>query len=271
MSARIDLDRLQASLHTKWLGQNIFFSKAIDSTNDWAKELAKLGAQEGTVAFAETQTAGRGRLNREWVSPKGGLWLSVILRPETKSTEAAKLMFIAGLAVARVLHRLYGLAAEVKWPNDVLVDGKKICGILGETNATRNAVSFVILGIGINANFNVNKTLPKTLRETATSLQSMLGQRVKLEELFLALMEEIEKLYDTYKTVGFSTILGEWKKCAGFLNKLVEVACANERLIGVACDVDCEGALLLKLKDGRMKRILVGDVSFPEQIRFCLK
>ena len=252
-------------MHTKWLGHNIFFSKVIDSTNDWAKELAKLGAQEGTVAFAETQTAGHGRLRREWVSPKGGLWFSVILRPETQSAEAAKLMFIAGLAVARVLRRLYGLAAEVKWPNDVLVDGKKICGILGETNAACKTASFVILGIGINANFNLDKFLPDALRETVTSLQSMLGQKVKLEELFLALMEETEKLYDTYKTVGFSTILGEWKKCAGFLDKLVEVACASERLIGVACDVDCEGALLLKLKDGRMKRILVGDVSLPEE------
>lgn len=252
-------------MHTKCLGHNIFFSKVIDSTNDWAKELAKLGAQEGTVVIAETQTAGHGRLSREWISPKGGLWFSVILRPETNSTEAANLMFIAGLAVARVLHKLYGLNTEVKWPNDVLVDGKKVCGILGETNAAYKIASFVILGIGINANFDVDSALPEALRETVTSLQTMLGQKVKLEELFMALMEEIERLYGTHKAVGFPTILGEWKKYAGFLNKSVEVACANERLIGLACDVDCEGALLLKLKDGRIKRILVGDVSLPEE------
>jgi BirA family biotin operon repressor/biotin-[acetyl-CoA-carboxylase] ligase len=188
------VEKLQEGLCARRFGNSIFFSRAVGSTNDWAKELAEHGAAEGTVAIAETQTAGRGRLDRTWVSPKGGLYFSVILRPRLKPAEAVRLVFVAGLAVAEALSEKHGLKAETKWPNDVLVNGRKVCGILSEMNATGEKVNFVILGVGVNANFDVKKALPEELWESATSLECELGRRVELEELFRMLLEKLERV-----------------------------------------------------------------------------
>jgi len=259
--AKIKLDRLQEGLSTKRLGHNIFFSSKIDSTNNWAKELAAYGASEGTVVIAETQTAGRGRFGREWVSPSGGLWFSVILKPKLRPTEVVKLTLVSGLAVAKVLHEIYGLKTETKWPNDVQLNGKKICGILTETNTTGEVVNFVVIGIGVNTNFDVEKAFPEPLRKVATSLENELGRKVSLEELFRALIKRLENLYDLFLKDGFNPILEEWKKYAGFLNCQVEVANQDKRLSGLALDVDHECALVLRLEDGSVRRVFVGDVS----------
>jgi BirA family biotin operon repressor/biotin-[acetyl-CoA-carboxylase] ligase len=261
VTTSIRVDRLQENLKTKRLGRNIFFSHEIGSTNVWAKELATYGAVDGAVTIAETQTAGHGRLGREWISPEGGLWFSVILRPKLRVTQAAKLVFVAGLAVARVLHEMYRLTVEVKWPNDVLVNGKKICGILLETNATGEAVNFVVVGIGINANFDANEAFPEKYRTIATSLESELGRRIRLEGLFKALLEELETVYDLYIQRGFAMILEQWKKYARFLGKKVEVTSKDERLTGLAYDVSLEGALILRFEDGTTRPIFAGDVT----------
>ena len=129
---------------------------------------------EGTVVVAEVQTSGRGRLGREWFSPKGGLWFSVVLRPKTEASEAAKLVFAASLAVADALGEFCGLHAETKWPNDVLVKGKKICGILAEINSTGKNVNYAVVGVGLNANFKVKEALPKEVVETATSIEDLI-------------------------------------------------------------------------------------------------
>jgi BirA family biotin operon repressor/biotin-[acetyl-CoA-carboxylase] ligase len=261
VATSIRVDRLQENLKTKRLGRNIFFSHEIGSTNIWAKELATHGTVEGAVTIAETQTAGHGRLGREWVSPEGGLWFSVILRPKLRVTQAGKLVFVAGLAVARVLHEMYRLTVEVKWPNDVLVNGKKICGILLETNATGEAVNFVVVGIGINASFDANKAFPEKYRTIATSLESELGRRICLEGLFRALLEELETIYDLYTQSGFAMILEQWKKYARFLGKNVEVTSKDERLAGLAYDVSLDGALILRFEDGTTRPIFAGDVT----------
>jgi len=258
------VDRLQEGLRTKSLGRNILFSHSVASTNDWARELAKLSAPEGTVAIAETQTSGRGRLSRKWVSPIGGLWFSVILRPKLPANKAAKLVFAAGLAVAEVLRELYSLPAETKWPNDVLVHDRKVCGILTEMNTTGKKVNYAIVGVGINANFNA-KVFPDSLRETVTSLETKLGRKIRLEELFKALLERLECLYGLFLSGGSGSILDRWKSYAGFLGHQVEVAGQTERLSGLAVDVDNEGALILRLEDGAMKRVLAGDVSLKKR------
>jgi len=258
---KLNVDRLQEGLRTKRFGKNIIFLREVGSTNDLAKELAAYGAAEGTVVVAETQTAGRGRLGRGWVSPVGGLWFSVVLRPELKPAEAVRLVFVAGLAVAEVLRELYGLKAETKWPNDVLVKGRKICGILTEMNTIGEKVNYVIVGVGVNANFDVAKVFPEDLRKVGTSLENELGRKVRLEELFRALLEKLENIYGLFLEEGFGPVLGKWKTYAGFLNCQVEVASGTEKWVGLAFDVRDDGSLILRLKDGTVKRVFIGDVT----------
>ena len=150
---------------------------------------------------------------------------------------------------------------ETKWPNDVLVDGKKICGILSEMRMLGEAVDFVVLGVGVNANFDVKENLPENLLDIAISLETALGKKVRLEELLCVLVGRLKEIYDLFLKEGLASVLVEWKKYAGFLGHSVEVLDGTERLVGAALNVDGEGALTLKLEDGSKKRIFVGDVS----------
>lgn len=261
MSIDIRLEKFQEGLCTKRFGKCVLFSRKVNSTSDWAKKLVKMGAEEGTVTAAQTQTAGRGRLGREWISPRGGLWFSIILRPNQKASEAAKLVFVASLAVAEVLHEKYGLRTETKWPNDVLVSGKKICGILAEMSTKDEKVNYVILGVGVNANFCPDDVFPNSVRINATSIENELGKKIRLENFLKVLLERMEMIYDRYLEAGFSYLLEEWKKYARFLGHRVVVRDRKERLNGLALDVDIEGALVLKLEQG-IRRIHVGDIAF---------
>jgi BirA family biotin operon repressor/biotin-[acetyl-CoA-carboxylase] ligase len=260
VSPTINVNKVQEGLQTRLIGRRIISLAEVGSTNDYAKKLAAYGAGEGTVVVAETQAAGHGRLGRRWVSPRGGLWFSVILRPEIRAAYAVRLVFVAGLAVAETLCNLYGLKVETKWPNDVLVDGRKICGILSEMNSIGERVTFVTIGIGVNANF-AKTNLPEELGERATSLVDELGRKIQLEKLLIALLENLEATYGVFKEGAFVSLLSEWKKYATFLGREVEVVYGDEKVCGVAMDIDDEGALLLKLNDGATKRVLVGDVS----------
>jgi biotin-[acetyl-CoA-carboxylase] ligase BirA-like protein len=262
VSRNIKLEKFQKILRTTRFGRPVFFSREVNSTNDWAKELAKIGAEEGTITIAQTQTAGKGRLSREWISPKGGLWFSIVLRPHQKASEAAKLVFVASLAVVEVLHEKYGLRTETKWPNDVLVNGKKICGLLAEMNTEGENVNYVILGVGVNANFHTDDVFPESVKTTATSTENELGKKIRLESLLEALLEKMERIYDRYVEDGFAPLLERWKTYAEFLGHKIVVTDQNEMLNGLALDVDVEGALILKLEDGKTRRILVGDVVF---------
>lgn len=248
-------------MQTKKVGKQIFFLHEVDSTNNLAKELAGYGAVEGTVVIAETQKTGRGRKGREWCSPKGSLYFSVILRPECDSCEVVKLVFVAGLAVAEVLSKKYGLEVAVKWPNDVLVNEKKICGLLSEMSVAGEKVNYVVVGVGVNANVDVVGVFPESLRNIATSLEVELGRKVELNELFRALLESLDVFYEQFLKEGTGKIIDKWKKYAVFLGHQVIVVDEVETLKGLALDVDNEGALVLKLKDGTLKRVFVGDVS----------
>jgi BirA family biotin operon repressor/biotin-[acetyl-CoA-carboxylase] ligase len=214
---------------------------------------------------AGRQTAGRGRYGREWISSKGGLWFSIILRPEQSVSQATKLVFAASLAVAKVLHEKYGLRTETKWPNDVLVDGRKICGILVETRSSDRELVFVILGIGINANVHSNTFFPASIGSTATSVQDELGRKVRLSSLLLMVLEELERLYDLFLAMGFQSILAGWKKFANFIGQEVVVTDHGEAFRGMACDIDKDGQLVLRLNDGSLRRFHSGTVSMSKQ------
>jgi BirA family biotin operon repressor/biotin-[acetyl-CoA-carboxylase] ligase len=258
--ATMNVGRVREELRTKLVGRSIIFRHAVASTNVLAKELASLGAQDGTVIIAETQTCGRGRLGSEWVSPAGGLWFSVVLTPGVEPSAASRLVFVAGLAVAKALRELYGLDVAVKWPNDVLVCGKKVSGILAEMSTRGQGADHVVLGIGVNANFEVS-ILPERLWRNATSLRTELGRRINLERLLGVILEELEGAYDLFLNGQFAFVLEEWKGFARFLGSEVEVASAGEDLVGLALDVDGDGALVLRLEDGMLRRVFVGDVS----------
>jgi len=259
--SKIKIDSFQKGLRTRRFGRSILFCNEVGSTNEWAKELATFGAAEGTVAVAETQTAGHGRLGREWFSPRGGLWFSVILRPKLVAREATELVFTAGLAVAEALQRLYGLRVETKWPNDIMVNGRKVCGILAEMNTTDEAINYFIVGIGVNANFEVENCFPPEFATSATSLKAEVGKEVNVEELFRALIEELEGAYDLFNEKGSESILAEWKKYAVFLGRDVEVRVGTGTWRGVAVNVDDDGSLMVKLEDGKVKHVYDGDVS----------
>lgn len=264
MLTEVELRKLRDRLHTECFGKHVFFSRKVGSTNEWAKELAEKGAAEGTVTLAQVQTAGRGRLGREWISPRGGLWFSIILRPNQKAQQAAKLVFVASLAVAEVLHQKYGLRTKTKWPNDVLVNGRKICGILAEMNTKGEYVNHVILGVGLNANFSVNDSLPDQLKTEAISIETELGKKIRLENLLEALLEKMEAVYYSFLETGFRPVLERWKLYAEFLGKRIVANEEHQSLKGVASDVDVDGALIMKLENGATRRILVGDIAFAK-------
>jgi len=267
MSSKLNLSTLQHNLKTHVIGKTVLFLAETDSTNLWAKRLARSGAQEGAITVAGTQSSGRGRLDRRWYSPKGGLWFSVVLRPKIHASQVSQLTLMTALSVIQTLRDLYGIEAEAKWPNDVLVNGRKICGILGEANSEGNIVSFVIMGIGLNANFDVDKALPKSIAASATSLGTEMGHMIELEQLLTTLLKRLEADYDIYARGGFSHIVAKWKEHANFLGREVDVIDQQRTFKGVAQDIDANGALAVRLKDGTLRSFLAADVSLNPKPR----
>jgi len=262
---KFNVNRVQEGLRARRFGRRLIFLREVGSTNDLAKELASYGAVEGTVVVAETQRAGRGRLGRTWFSPAGGLYFSVVLRPNVRAGAAVTLVFVASLAMVKVLRELYGLRVETKWPNDVLVNGKKVCGILAEMKMTGEIVKFVVVGIGVNANVNVEEAFPEELRSSVTSLENKFRKKVELEVLFRALLEKLESVYELFVKEGFASVLKEWKKYASFVGCRVEVTSGTEKWVGLALDVESDGSLVMRLEDGTVKHVFVGDISLRQK------
>ncbi len=252
--------RIKEGPQTDFIGQEIHHFNEVTSTNDVAKELAAKGAEEGTVVVSEGQTLGRGRLSREWASPQGGLWFSIVLRPKVAPKDASKLTFVAAVAVTRVIRETFDLEAEIKWPNDVLIGGKKVCGILTETSTKGDAVDFVVVGVGINANVSLD-SFPESLRDSLTSLKEELKEDIDREEFLCVLLEELERYYVTFTQKKFALIFEELRNLAGFLGQYVEVTSFDEKIIGKAVDVDQDGALMVKLSNGTVRKVLSGDVT----------
>jgi len=256
---RIQLSKVKESLRTRILGRTILHFRELPSTNEIAKELAVKGVREGTIVVAETQTGGRGRFKRDWASPEGGLWFSIVLRPRVQPKQAPMLTLLASVAVANTITQLYGLGAEIKWPNDVLVNQKKVCGILTEGQTRDGTLNFAILGIGINANFNIEAFSPP-LRETATALKEELGRDIEREILFCRLLGEVESYYELLQGGKLEAILNDWRRLTGFLGSYVVIQSDGGKVEGWAVDLDSDGALIIKLKDQTSVRVTSGDI-----------
>jgi len=221
------------------------------STMNVAKELAKRGTEEETIVIAESQTHGRGRLGRDWLSPMGGIYITLILRPKISPIYAPRINLMASVAVAKAIRKFFGLKAELKWPNDVLIEGKKVCGILAEMEAETDVVNFVNVGIGINVN---NPIFPYA--KMATSLKEELGKEVSRKEFLNSVLKEINE-QQVLLTKG--DLLEEWKSLSATLNKDVRIVAPGEEIIGRAIDIDASGALILRSQDGSLRSAIAGD------------
>lgn len=247
---------LTRRLGTETLGRNVVIEDAVSSTNDEAKRLAEAGEPEGTVVIARRQGAGRGRVGKNWVSPEGGLYLSVILRPRIDPTEAPKMTLLAGLAVAETLRDL-GVDARIKWSNDVVLGGRKVSGVLTEMAAEENAVKYVVLGVGINANLGP-EDLPEELRKDSAFLREELGHDVDLRDLAASLLGNLETRYDQFREKGFRPIRDAWRELSETLGREVRIETRRENFIGHAVGLSRDGALVVELPDGELKRVTGG-------------
>ena len=254
---------IQENLQTKIIGagKNFFYKTSIDSTNNFAKKIATEGAADGTVIVAEEQTGGKGRLERNFFSPKGkSILFSVILRPKCTPKDAPKFTLMAAVAVAQAMER-FNLRAEIKWPNDIMHGDKKIVGILTEMNAEIEQVNFIVVGIGINVNIS-KKEFPADIKKIASSLSELAGKKILRREFFKTLLEEFDKLYLTVRAEGFEKIFDLWKKFNITLGHEVKVISAEsgESFFGTAIDIDADGALIVETEEGR-QTVYAGDVS----------
>ncbi|MDP3878821.1 MAG: biotin--[acetyl-CoA-carboxylase] ligase [Dehalococcoidales bacterium] len=242
-------------LETRFIGQRAIYFPSLTSTMDIARQEARQGAAEGTVIIADEQTAGRGRLQRAWLSPGGSIAVSVILRPPLDHLPS--LVMLASLSVVHSIKLTTGLKAQIKWPNDVLLYGKKVCGILIENDLKGRRVNHAIIGIGINVNLKLSD-FPE-IRQIATSLSDELGGAVSRLDVLRSLLVEMERLYLGLSTGG--TVYEEWRDNLVTLGKRVRVTTGEGVYEGTAEDVARDGSLLVRGGDGKLNRIVAGDVT----------
>lgn len=258
-------DDLQSRLGTtRVVGRDIRVFERTTSTNDVVSRLANGGVAEGMVVFAESQSHGRGRLGRAWISPpRKGLWFSVLLRPDIAPQTATQLNIAAATALARAITIQTGITPEIKWPNDVLIGGKKVVGILTELSAELDHVKEVILGIGVDANLDAGE-FPPELRKTATSLKIETGHAVDRPALAVTILRELDDDYDRIRRGQFDTIAEEWQEHCTTIGNHVAIRVGERVIRGRAESLDGDGALLLRTQHGHLERIVGGDVTMEK-------
>jgi BirA family transcriptional regulator, biotin operon repressor / biotin---[acetyl-CoA-carboxylase] ligase len=259
---KLELTDLLTKLATKRLGRSIKFYESVDSTQNVAHQLVNEGAAEGTIVLADKQTAGRGRMGRKWHSPQGkGIWVSIILRPAIPLQFTPQLTLLVAVALCRAIRAFTELPVGIKWPNDLLIGGKKICGILLESSAEDERLKHVIAGVGISANL-VADDFPPDIREVATSLAMELGKPLDRTELLCRFLLELEQLYELYLTEGFAPIKLLWEALNVSLHRPVRSQTPQGVIEGIAESMDDSGALAVRHADGTLTKIYSGDVEF---------
>jgi BirA family biotin operon repressor/biotin-[acetyl-CoA-carboxylase] ligase len=257
-------EEIQTELDTKTFGSSIHYLEEVASTQDEARRLAESGAAEGTLVVAEVQAAGRGRRDRHWISPpRAGIYVSLILRPHLEPFNIAQMPIVAGIGVCESIAEITDLQPRMKWPNDVLVEGKKVAGILAEMSAEPERIHYVILGIGINVNTPVS-AFPDNLQPTAISLADASGRLVSRRMLVQALLQKLEALYDQFQRTGFQALRERCRRWDKTIRSLVEIQDASGSFVGYALDIDEDGALLVKDREGFVRRVLAGDATLRQ-------
>lgn len=250
---------IKHNLCTEVLGQEIWYKEEMDSTNNTAKALAREGAKEGLLVIADRQSQGKGRLGRSWASPAGtGIWMSLVLRPHILPRYASQLTLIAGLNMCEAIQEITGLEARIKWPNDIVINGKKVCGILTEMSAEMEGINYIVLGIGVNVNMAY---FPEEL-PYASSLAREGKKEYSRKEIIKDFLEKFEKDYKAYKKQpDLIAIIERYEKNCITLHKKVKLLMSNEELIAKATGINSEGELIVILEDGSSKVVASGEVS----------
>jgi BirA family biotin operon repressor/biotin-[acetyl-CoA-carboxylase] ligase len=251
---------LKERLAEKKIGSVVRYFQEIDSTNIMAYRLALEGAPEGVIVVADTQTKGRGRLSRAWYSPSGtNIYVSMILRPQIEPAMASQITLMAGVAVASLFSGYCPEGVSIKWPNDVLIRGKKACGILTEMKASAAGVDFIILGIGLNINMN-REDFDLSLRDTATSLRMETGSMHDRLDVISKLFDFIDKWYKVFLRAGFVGLRDTWMSHADILGKRIKVIFKDEIQTGMVTGIDNDGTILIEGENGVIQRVIAGDV-----------
>lgn len=253
------MNTIQDILKTRWLGQNYLYFDQVDSTNNKAYEAAENKAPMGTVIAAGTQTQGRGRRGRQWQSPIGdGLWFSLILRPALAPKEAMALTLVTAVGICRGLDHYQGLGAAIKWPNDIWVDQRKLCGILSEMKAEDNKVQYVVIGIGIN--IRTSAIQGETAAE-AVGMEEVLAQAVDTRELLCHVLKGLEDAYDAYFKGESQALREEWEERSFLINREVDVITTNGQITGTVLGLTEEGFLRVMTSDKKVAHVISGDIN----------
>ena len=247
-------------METEVIGRDVRYKETIDSTNLYARRLGEDGAAEGVLVVADEQTAGKGRSGRHWTTPPGSaIAMSVLLRPRIAPERISMVTLVMGLAVAKAVRELYGLDALIKWPNDVVVNGKKICGILTEMSAELMAVNYIVIGVGINSNM---KEFPEEIRTTATSVALELGQDISRSQLIAEVMKHFETLYRCFlETSDLSRIMSDYNAILVNTGRRVRVLEPGNEYSAQALGTDRLGRLLVRTDEGTVREVYAGEVS----------
>lgn len=253
---RLFPSEISENLKTKFIGRKIFYYDTIASTMDRAIDLGMGNAPQGTIVIAETQTKGRGRLRRSWVSPRyKGIYFSLILKPKISPNQAPILTLLAAVSVCEAIKEISGLDVKIKWPNDILINHKKLGGILTELNAEMDEIRFVVIGIGLNIN-NDRRSLIKG----ATSLKEEIKEELGRAKLLRKLLEKLEDNYRDLAERSHRGIIEKWRCLSSTLGKRVKIISHRKQLQGVAIDIDIDGGLLLRDDSGLIQKVMAGDL-----------
>ena len=253
-------EEVASRLQTERMGRQIRYFSRIDSTNQYAKRIAEEGAPDGTLIIADEQTAGKGRSGRTWVTPPAeAIAFTLLLRPKLSPDRISMVTLVMGLAVTNAVNSLYGVSAGIKWPNDVVIKGRKLCGILTEMSAEVRQVNYIVIGVGINANLT---SFPEEIREIATSLKLELGRDINRAELIARVMAEFERLYAEFEAQGdLGAVMQEYNELCLNAGSKVRVLDPNGAYTGTSRGINSMGELLVETEDGKMQEVYAGEVS----------
>jgi BirA family transcriptional regulator, biotin operon repressor / biotin---[acetyl-CoA-carboxylase] ligase len=263
--SQLDLNSLRDGLAVARLGTAFHYFAEIDSTNSYARRLAEHGAREGELVISESQTHGRGRLARQWVSPpKVNLYFSVILRPNFVPARAPQITLMAAVALAETLQLFLPGAPVIKWPNDILVNGRKLAGILTEVSCGAERVEFVILGIGVNVNYPL-ELMPEEIRQSATSILIESQNKIRREDFLRRLIQDLDRCYGEFEENGFAVLAPRWEAYFGFRGQRMRIELSDQVMFGTAKGIDQDGALLIEDDHRKLQRVIAGDVTALKQ------
>ena len=259
----ITKEKILENLETEELAKEILCFRKVFSTNSIAKFLANHGAEEGTVMVSEIQTNARGRLGKKWEAPEGGIWMSLLLRPKVPPARIGLITLATGVAIAKSIRSL-GVDARIKWPNDVLIHGKKISGVLTEVNATFNEIDWVVVGIGIDSNLKL-EDFSEDIRIGTTTLTEELPAKVDENELIAIFLNEFEEVYQLYKDGEIETILKDWRDLSDTIGKYVNITQTGGKITqGYVVGINNEGSLIIERQDGALEKIISGELRTVE-------